>query len=119
MKGWKKIIIGCVMLGQFGCLLSAFAEDEVEEVSKWDTAGDKIMEASHAIGEATEDSAIKAKIEADKALEKARKAWESAKQKYEEELEKARAGIHAATAPRNAVETLPHPDDVSGNSIQK
>ena len=107
MKGWKKILFGCAVLGQVGFLSTAFAE---EEADKWDTAGDKIMEASHAVGDATKDSALNAKVEADKAVEEARKAWEEAKQKsketldaakkkYEEELEKARAAIHKATAP--------------------
>ena len=127
MKEWKKIIIGCAVLGQVSFLSSALAE---EEASKGDTAGDKIMEASHAVGEATGESALNAKVEADKAVEEARKVWEeakqksqetldAAKQKYEEEFEKARARIHAATAPHSPVETTPHTEDISGNSVQK
>ena len=120
MKVWKKIIIGCAVLGQVGFLSSAFAE---EEAGKWDTAGDKIMEASYAVGEATEDSALKAKVEADKAVVEARQAWEDAKQKsketlaaakkkYEEALEKARAAIHKATAPAS-------PSDPADDAVEK
>jgi transaldolase len=127
MRGWKKIIIGCAVFGLVVSVSSAFAEGEA---GKWDTAGGKIMEASHAVGEATEDSALKAKAEADKAVEEARKAWEEAKQKsketleaakkkYEEELEKARAKIHAATAPHDAAQVMPDKDEVSGKPVEK
>ena len=123
MKGWKSIAVGCAVLGLAGFVSSVSA---AEEASKWDTAGDKIMEASHAVSEATEDSALKAKVEADKAVKEARKAWEEAKQKskemldaarqkYEEELEKARARIHAATAPHENVDVVAPPAESAGD----
>jgi len=127
MKGWKKIIAICAVLGLVGSVSSVFAE---EEVSKWETAGDKVMEASHAVGEATEDSALKAKVEADRAVEEARKAWEEAKQKskemldaakkkYDEELEKARATIHAATAPHETEKITSHVYEVDGKAVKE
>ena len=110
IKGWIMIFLGCAVVILVGSIASSFATED-----KWDTVGEKIIETSHAVGEATEESAQKAMEEAEKAMEEARKAWEdaklkskealdAAKKKYDEEMEKARAKIHEATAPKTGAE---------------
>ena len=59
---WK-IIAGCVMLVLAGTVSAGFAAED-----KWDRAGQEIKEASHAVSEATEESAQKAMLEAQEAL---------------------------------------------------
>ena len=106
MKLNKKLntIIICA-IAVLGMAATGFA---TEEVSKWDTAGAKVKDASQAVAEASAESA-------DKAVEEARLAWEeakknsqetldAAKKKYDEELAKAKASIHAATAPNESAE---------------
>ena len=103
IKGWIMIFLGCTVVLLVGSIASSFATED-----KWDTVGEKIIETSHAVGEATEESAQKAMEEARKAWEdaklKSKEALDAAKKKYDEEMEKARAKIHEATAPKTGAE---------------
>ena len=105
MKGWQGILFQCALFILIASVSFSYA---AEEVSKWDKAGEKMKEASHAVGEATEESTRKAVDEAHKAWEEAKRKYleavDAAKKKYDEEIEKARAQIHEATAPEDDVE---------------
>ncbi len=89
----------------FGCAAPCLATDEV---NKWDSAGKKVKEASHAVADATVESTEKAVKDAHQAWEDAKiaaqESIDTAKKKYDQELEKARAKVHAATAPKDATE---------------
>lgn len=112
MKGRPRIIFQCALIVLAASVSFSYA---AEEVSKWDRAGEKMKEASYAVGEATEESADKAVDEAHKAWEEAKRQYQeavaAAKKKYDEEVEKARAIIHEATAPKDDVE--PNQQDAS------
>lgn len=106
MKGWQGMIFQCALIVLAASVSFSYA---AEEVSKWDRAGEKMKEASHAVGEATEESTRKAVDEAHKAWEEAKRKYletvDAAKKKYDEEVEKARAQIHEATAPKDDAES--------------
>lgn len=103
IKGWQRIVFVCVMIVLIGSVSSGFAAE-----GKWDTAGEEIKEASHAVGEATEESAQRAMEEARKVWEeaklKSKETLDAAKKKYDEEMEKAKAMIHEATVPKTDAE---------------
>ena len=105
MKSRQAIIVQCALIVLAATVSFSYA---AEEVSKWDRAGEKMKEASHAVGEATEESTRKAVDEAHKAWEEAKRKYleavDAAKKKYDEEVEKARAQIHEATAPKDDAE---------------
>ncbi len=90
------------------CSIGVVSASEAETPSKWDTAGQKVKEASVAVGDASAESMEQAVEDARLAWEEAKKASQesidAAKKKYDEEKEKARAMIHEATAPTGDTE---------------
>ena len=92
------------------CSLFMFAGVSVaapadQDQDLWDEAGQKVKEATEAVGKATGETKDKAVAEAMKTWEEAKEKYRAsvaaAKEKYEAEVEAARAKIHAATAPEN------------------
>ncbi len=90
------------------CSIGVVSASEAETPSKWDTAGQKVKDASVAVGDASAESMEQAVEDARLAWEEAKKASQesidAAKKKYDEEKEKGRAIIHEATAPTGDTE---------------
>jgi cellobiose-specific phosphotransferase system component IIA len=101
-KKYLGIVFCLVFAGGWGASVPASAV-EPGEGSKWDRAGQKVKEATLAVGEATEESTDQAVAEAMKAWEEAKRKYHesvaAAKKRYDEEVARAKAKIHAATAP--------------------
>jgi hypothetical protein len=113
MRGWKNTGKWCCLAVLLVAVNGLSIATAAEESDSWDEAGQKVKEATHAVGKATGETTDKAVAEAMKAWEEAKQKYHAsvaaAKKKYDAEVEKARARIHAATAPDS-------PDGASGEN---